>query len=200
MSDLARPAIELKSRRLVAENAVFNLYFDHVVGRDGLEVPAYLVVAPKARAEDLTTGVSVLPVVAGRLGLLRVYRHAIGGMTWEVPRGFIDAGESPVLAAMRELEEEVGLTVNEADLHSAGTITPEAGVLAARVSLFIAWNCTQERSFSPGEMGHEEFVWFSHEEALAMVCRSEIQDPSTSLLILRYGLDRDAAGSFEIAP
>lgn len=189
MTDPSRPPITLKSRRRIAENQVFDVYFDHIVEEGGAEVPAYLVVAPKAVADDLITGVSVLPVMRGRIGLLRVHRHAIDGLAWEVPRGFVDAGESPATAARRELEEETGLSVPAEHLEDAGRMTPEAGILAARVALFIARECQTVRVFGAGEIGHMEFVWFTLEEALAMARKSEIQDPSTLVLLYHLALE-----------
>jgi len=184
-----KPPITLKSRRRIAENQVFDLYFDHIVHEGGGEVPTYLVVAPKAVSPDLVTGVSVLPVMGDRVGLLRLHRHAIGAMTWEVPRGFVEAGEPAAVSAARELEEEVGLRVSVANLASAGLMTPEAGIIAARVALFIARDCAPVRDFAADEMGHSAFVWFNLEEALAMAKSSEIQDPSTLLLLYRLAID-----------
>lgn len=179
------PPITLKSRRKIAENQVFDVYFDHIVHERGGEVPTYLVVAPKARSSDLVTGVSVLPVMNGRVGLLHLHRHAIDAMTWEVPRGFVEIGEPASVSAARELEEEVGLRVKLENLVDAGFMTPEAGVIAARVALYIARDCELVRAFVADEMGHSEFVWFSLGEALAMAHSSQIQDPSTLVLLYR---------------
>jgi 8-oxo-dGTP pyrophosphatase MutT (NUDIX family) len=184
-----KPPITLKSRRRIAENQVFDVYFDHIVHEGGAEVPTYLVVAPKAVSPDLVTGVSVLPVMDDRVGLLRLHRHAIGAMTWEVPRGFVEVGEPAAVSAVRELDEEVGLRVSPANLASAGLMTPEAGIIAARVALFIARDCEPVRDFAADEMGHSAFVWFNLEEALAMAKSSEIQDPSTLLLLYRLAID-----------
>lgn len=189
MAEQSRDGVTLKSRRRIAENAVFDVFFDHIVDERGNEVPTYLVVAPKGVAGDLVTGVSVLPVNEGKVGLLRLHRHAVGQFTWEVPRGFVDAGESPAAAAIRELAEEAGLTVAVEDLVDAGRMTPEAGILAARVALFIAQDCRKERAFVADEFGHADFVWFPLDEALTLARRSEIQDPSTLLLLQRIVID-----------
>ena len=178
----------LRERRSLAENQVFRIYFDHVVDANGTEVPNYLVVAPKHQSADLVTGVSVLPLVAAKVGLLYLYRHAIGAMTWEVPRGFIDEGETDLQSARRELQEEAGLEASTGNIHSLGFITPEASLLAARIHLFVAEGCTRENSFRPSELGHQEMRWFEFDEAMAMAERSDIQDPSTLVALYRYSL------------
>ncbi len=47
--------------------------------------------------------------------LIKQYRHGAGRVIWEFPGGIIDPGESPLLAAKRELLEEsgYGILVNE---------------------------------------------------------------------------------------
>lgn len=40
--------------------------------------------------------------------LVEQYKHGLGRSTWDLPAGYIDAGEEPLAAAKRELEEETG--------------------------------------------------------------------------------------------
>lgn len=40
--------------------------------------------------------------------LIRQFRHGTSTVTLEIPGGMVDAGEEPLLAAQRELEEETG--------------------------------------------------------------------------------------------
>lgn len=44
--------------------------------------------------------------------------------TWSIPKGLKDEGEEDLDAAIRELEEETGISVNELDLNSVVTLTP----------------------------------------------------------------------------
>src|SRR5450631_2766603 len=43
---------------------------------------------------------------AGRVCLVRQYRHGITDFLWEIPAGKLDAGEAPQVCAVRELAEE----------------------------------------------------------------------------------------------
>src|SRR5471030_3028463 len=47
---------------------------------------------------------------AGRVCLVRQYRHGITDFLWEIPAGKLDAGEAPAICAVRELAEETGVT------------------------------------------------------------------------------------------
>jgi 8-oxo-dGTP pyrophosphatase MutT (NUDIX family) len=47
--------------------------------------------------------------------------HATRSPRWDIPKGLAEAGEAFATAAARELEEETGLRVAEADLRPLGT-------------------------------------------------------------------------------
>lgn len=177
----------LRQRRLACENSRFEIFLDDVEGANGEIVRNYLVVAPKIKTGDLVTGVAVLPVVDGKLGLLRIYRHAIQRHLWEVPRGFVDPGESDRKSALRELEEETGLSCADADLESLGIFAPEPGILAARVHLFAARRCRAVRPFIAEEFGHQEFRLFDPAQVAVLHDAGEIQDSSTLIVCHRYG-------------
>ena len=61
---------------------------------------------------------------AGRIVLIRQYRHAIGRWIWELPAGSLDEGEDPAAAAARECEEEIGLRPGRVTLVGAWYPTP----------------------------------------------------------------------------
>jgi ADP-ribose pyrophosphatase len=183
--DKEKDAYRLRQRRLACENIRFEIFLDDVENPNGEIVRNYLVVAPKVRTGELITGVAVLPEIDGKLGLLRIYRHAIQRYLWEIPRGFVDPGESDRSSALRELEEETGLLCADADLESLGTFAPEPGVLAARVHLFVAHRCRAVRPFSGEEFGHKEFRLFDPAQLSALDATGEIQDSSTLIACFR---------------
>lgn len=55
----------------------------------------------------------------------------------EIPAGHIEKGESPVQAAVRELQEETGLNAAEEDLKSLGAYYSSPGWTTERVHLFL---------------------------------------------------------------
>src|SRR5271167_860089 len=46
---------------------------------------------------------------AGRVCVVRQYRHGIADFLWEIPAGKLDLGEAPQACAIRELSEETGV-------------------------------------------------------------------------------------------
>ena len=79
-------------------------------------------------------GVVVVPLVEGKLGLVRVYRYPLGAWQWGLPRGFAHSDE-PVETARIELAEEMGL---EAELTLVGWFAPDSGVMSNRVAVVLA--------------------------------------------------------------
>ncbi len=187
--------IELVERRLACENSRFMVYLDHIRSADGYEVPDYLVVAPKIVGSVITTGVAVLPCQKGRIGLVRLHRHPVGTAVWEMPRGFLDADESPSISALRELEEETGLSCSKNHLLDLGTVLPEAGILRGRVHVFAALECVQIREFPGEELGHQEFRWFSDDEVRGLLRQSSIEDATTIAALYKLSLQEPSAVS-----
>ncbi len=184
--DGGEPGIRVRSRRRIGTNSLFDVYFDDIDDGRGHRVPDFLAVEPRVVDDAGITGISILPVRSGAIGLMRMYRHPYGGHGWEIPMGFIDRGESPERAAVRELEEETGLTADESSLVSLGGISPAPSVVRARIRLF-AGTALGEASRSPAEeAGHGRFAWVPLDEAVSMAERGEIMEPCTLVSLYRY--------------
>jgi 8-oxo-dGDP phosphatase len=75
---------------------------DHVRLTSGRIIDDYYV-------QEFPAWVNVLAITEDRdVVLIRQYRHGLGEVSWELPAGVVDAGESILDGARRELLEETG--------------------------------------------------------------------------------------------
>lgn len=94
--------VELLSSRTVHTGRVYDVLEESVRLPSGRELRALVVDQP------LGAVAVAARCASGELLLVRQYRHAIGDWLLELPAGRVDAGEDPLAAARRELEEEAG--------------------------------------------------------------------------------------------
>lgn len=127
----------------------------------------------------------VLEDVAGRLCLLRQYRHVAGGWIWEFPAGKREENMDNLANARKEVLEETGATARH--WQSLGNIISSPGVFTETIEMFYATDLTIEQH------NHEEeevieIHWFDADEIHNMILSGEIQDAKT---IIGYYLYRD---------
>jgi len=112
----------------------------------------------------------------GTVTLVHQYRHAGGGMHYEIPAGVLEGDEAPELCAARELAEEVQLQSRE--MVHLTTIHTTPGFTDERIHLFVA------RQLSPAEGVPEvdeyiEVVRIPLAEAIQMTRDGRITDGKT---------------------
>jgi 8-oxo-dGTP pyrophosphatase MutT (NUDIX family) len=178
--------VKMKHRSLAAANTKWKVYLDHLVDDHGNEIPDYMVLESCDPHPDCLTGVAVLPILDDRFVLLRSYRHPLGCELWEVPRGFVDRGEPPAQAALRELTEESRLTCAADDLIPLGTYTPEAATMAARGALFAATRCRGVPHSTHDEIGLGEIHQFNSKEMATLVESGGLEDAGTLIAYYRF--------------
>jgi ADP-ribose pyrophosphatase len=182
------PPVRRLGRRAIFENRVWRVFADAIADAGGAQVPDYLVLEAKAVPANAIGGVAVLPILAdGRIALLRNWRHAIGGWSWEAAKGFVEAGEDPAAAALRELAEETGLVCDAADLVSLGSVHPEPSAMATRAALFVARACTARADHvrESCEAGLGRTAFFDARAADALWQTGEMRDALSLLLLAR---------------
>src|SRR5262249_25083552 len=78
--------------------------------------------------------VAVARTAAGLVPIVRQFRPAIEGYTWELPSGLVEPDEDPETACRRELLEETGLVAGR--VVSLGAFPPDVGRLDVRQHVF----------------------------------------------------------------
>jgi 8-oxo-dGTP pyrophosphatase MutT (NUDIX family) len=119
---------------------------------------------------------------AGKVCLLRQFRHAAGGWVWELPAGKLEPGEPPLATAQRELIEEAG--VRGEHWHSLGDYLSSPGVFTEVIHLFLATGLVPVRS-APEYDELFEVHWIALEDARARALNGELRDGKTVLGLLR---------------
>ncbi len=167
MEPRRHPQVELLSTRTVHAGRIFDVVRDRLRLPSGLEQEIEVVVHSGAVA------IAALDE-AGRLALVRQYRHPAGDWLVEVPAGRVEVGEDRLVAAQRELEEETGLRARSWSLLREFFAAP--GFCSERLSLYLAQDLEAVRE---GRRAHD------HDEELELVFRApadvlrEAQDAKT---------------------
>jgi 8-oxo-dGDP phosphatase len=125
---------------------------------------------------------------AGRLLMIRQYRHPVAHLLWEIPAGLRDvAGESPWATAQRELAEEAGYRAGDwrllADYYSSPGFSTE------RLRIFLARDPAPipeaERDFVPE---HEEaqllLSWVPLDDAVRKVFAGDLHNGPAAMAIM----------------
>ncbi len=162
------------ARETVFRGRVVNLGLEEAVLPDGRTIRLEIVRHPGACA--------VLPLHEdGTVTLIHQFRHAAGGLIWEVPAGVLEEGETPEYCALRELAEEVKLAAGK--MRHLATIHTTPGFTDERIHLFLA----TELSLTEGELDADEYLRAERmplSEALAMASDGRITDAKTICALL----------------
>jgi bis(5'-nucleosidyl)-tetraphosphatase len=123
-----------------------------------------VVTTETRRPKKLSAGVAVVRRVEGEIRylLLRVYRN------WDFPKGAVEAGESPLAAATREVEEETSL--RDLDFRWGETYietAPYAGGKIARYYVAYAPSSDVTLPINPalGRPEHHGYRWVGYRAA-----------------------------------
>ena len=126
------------ARRYLLRRPWLNLREDHVRLPSGEEMAEFhLVEVPNWACVLCTT-------VEQEVVLVEQYRHGIERVTLELPAGVVEANESPVQAAQRELLEETGYVAETWTL--LGTCAPDPSKHTNKAYLFVASDARRVRA------------------------------------------------------
>jgi ADP-ribose pyrophosphatase len=158
----------------IFKGAVFTVERDRLREESGFEIVREII--------RHTGGAGCLPLFDdGRVALVKQYRHPARQELLEIPAGKIEAGESPVECAAREVEQEIGFRAGRIELLADFYSTP--GFCEERLYVYLATELTPAEQ----NLDHDEFVevvYLPLADAVAMAERNEIEDSKTIIALL----------------
>jgi 8-oxo-dGTP pyrophosphatase MutT (NUDIX family) len=132
-------------------------------------------------------------VVAGNadsVALVRQFRPATDRFYWSLPAGYIDAGETPEQAALRELREETGIQADSARLLAELHALPGYLKSSAFVVLCVS-SCPVVRVKDTDEIAEARlFTWTEVLEMIRVGLIDEMQAVSALLLVRQFDQQR----------
>lgn len=170
------PDPRLVSSETVYHGRLFDVELHHLEMHDGVDAWRELIRHPGA--------VAMVPVDAsGNLLLVTQYRHAAGRRLLELPAGTLEAGEEPIAAVARELQEEVGKL--PAQIEPLGGFYVAPGYTSEYIHLFVCTGLAD--SPLPGDDDEDiEVETLTPDDALAAIASGTICDAKSVIGILRW--------------
>ncbi len=118
-----------------------------------------------------------------RVLLVRQYRLPAGKDLWELPAGKLDEGETPLVAARRELIEETGVRAKK--WKKLVTFFPSPGYVSEKMTIFLATDLTEGEA-QPMEDERIVTKWFTKKELRHAIAENKIVDAKTMIGFLYW--------------
>lgn len=166
---------KVKSSKKVYDNYYLKVYEDvlDLAGRDKLYI--------RARRPDYCT---IVPFTQdGRILTIKSYRHLVDSWQVEVPSGFIDRGETPRQAVIRELEEETGYRARR--VVNLGSYTLDYSMFAQQGNVFAAYGIEKSGRQRLGRMEKIKLKSISIGEVKAMLLKGKILNAASMVALYR---------------
>lgn len=119
----------------------------------------------------------------GQVYLVQQYRYPIGRVTWEIPAGKREAGQTPLSCAKTELAQETGL--HAARWKKITVFNPSNAFSTEFLHIYLAQGLKRGKD-SPDEDEFLNVKKFPLEKVYRMIEKGQIQDAKTIIGLLMY--------------
>jgi ADP-ribose pyrophosphatase len=175
-----KPWQVIRSQVLVDRQPWLRLIEQDVRLSNGHIIAGYLLAESREYAMTFAlTGESRVPLV-------QQYKHGVGGLSYDLPAGYLDAGEEPLACAQRELLEETGYAAQDWRHLSSAILDTNRG--PTRAHLFLARGARQVAVPHLDDTEDLMAQFFTPVELLAMVRSGEI-DSIASVACVMLAVD-----------
>lgn len=117
--------------------------------------------------------------------LIQQYRHPVRLREWEIPAGLLDVtGEDPLVAAKRELAEEVDIEARDWSVLAEFATSPGGSDEVIRIYLARGLTATAEAFERTAEEADIVVRWAPLDELVTAVLERRIQNPSLCIAVL----------------
>jgi ADP-ribose pyrophosphatase len=160
---------KIESSKLVHSNNFIQIYED-VINIGGKEK-----IYTRIKRKNYST---VVPFVSqDQILVIKSYRHLINSIQIEVASGYIEPGEEPNEAAVRELREETGYKANK--IIGIGSYTLDYTMFDQKGYLFVAYDLEYEGLQQLGTMELIEPAIMTVKEVLKLLSEGKILNASS---------------------
>lgn len=135
----------------------------------------------RIKRKDYST---IVPFIsADRILVIKSYRHLVNSVQIEVPSGYIEKGEDPQEAALRELREETGYSAKQ--IIKIGTYTLDYTMFEQVGNLFVGYDLLYEGKQELGTMELIQPAFLRVEEIMKLLSEGKILNASSIVAFYR---------------
>jgi ADP-ribose pyrophosphatase len=160
---------KINSIKHIHSNEFVQLY------EDIIDIRGKEKVYTRIKRKDYST---IVPFISNdQILVIKSYRHLVDSIQIEVPSGYIETGEDPKEAALRELKEETGYAAKE--ITQIGTYTPDYTMFEQKGNLFVAYDLVNEGDQGLGIMELIEPAILTIKEIMKLLSEGKILNASS---------------------